>query len=59
MKTPLIEFALANRIPSQGLIIHSDQGFQLSSIMAWSISADFLFKRATGYCYDNAAMESF
>lgn len=57
-----LEKALKNRKPSQGLIFHSDRGSQYTSrslkerLTTLKITPSM---SAIGYCYDNAAMESF
>jgi transposase InsO family protein len=66
MKKELIEIALEralkNRTPFPGLIFHSDRGSQYTSrslqkrLQTCKIQPSM---SAIGYCYDNAAMESF
>lgn len=66
LKTSLVKEALSRaligRRPAPGLLHHSDRGVQYASndyrtlLRSWSIVPSM---SAQGYCYDNAAMESF
>ena len=66
LKTSLVKAALsralAGRRPAPGLLHHSDRGVQYASseyrtlLQSWQIRSSM---SAQGYCYDNAAMESF
>lgn len=54
--------AICHRGPKPGLILHSDRGSQYTSYEYKQITAAQsiqLSMSAKGYCYDNAAMESF
>ena len=54
--------AICHRAPETGFILHSDRGSQYTSLEYKLITADqraLLSMSAKGYCYDNAAMESF
>lgn len=57
-----LDQAICHRMPSEGLILHSDRGCQYTSseyrthILKHGIT---LSNSAAGNCYDNAAMESF
>lgn len=54
--------AVCHRSPQPGLILHSDRGSQYTSQeykLATKALGTNLSMSATGYCYDNAAMESF
>ena len=54
--------AVCHRSPRPGLILHSDRGVQYTSNeykQATSAQGAILSMSAKGYCYDNAAMESF
>ncbi len=57
-----LKSAVARRSPSPGLLFHSDRGCQYTSAEFRSLLTLFKFEQsmsAKGYCYDNAAMESF
>lgn len=57
-----LQHALALRRPTEGLIHHSDQGRQYTSVLFQNLlrSAQILPSMSSrGNCYDNAAMESF
>lgn len=66
LKTSLVKEALSRaltgRRPAPGLLHHSDRGLQYASseyrtlLQSWQIRSSM---SAQGYCYDNAAMESF
>jgi transposase InsO family protein len=66
LKTSLAKAALSRaltaRRPAPGLLHHSDRGVQYASgeyrslLQSWDLTASM---SAQGYCYDNAAMESF
>lgn len=57
-----LDQAICHRMPSAGLILHSDRGCQYTSfeyrthVLKYGIT---LSNSAAGNCYDNAAMESF
>lgn len=54
--------AICHRAPKPGLILHSDRGVQYTSDEYKKFTAKcgiILSMSAKGYCYDNAAMESF
>lgn len=54
--------AICHRAPQTEFILHSDRGSQYTSITYKQITAchkALLSMSAKGYCYDNAAMESF
>jgi|SRR5580692_845285 putative transposase len=54
--------AICHRSPKPGLIIHSDRGSQYTSHeykQTTHMQGFLLSMSAKGYCYDNAAMESF
>lgn len=54
--------ALCHRTPKTGLILHSDRGVQYTSNSYKNFTSKvgiILSMSAKGYCYDNAAMESF
>ena len=54
--------AICHRNPNPGLILHSDRGCQYTSYEYQSFLAKHRIipsMSAAGYCYDNAAMESF
>jgi putative transposase len=54
--------AICHRAPQPGFILHSDRGYQYTSHAYKQITANHdavLSMSAKGYCYDNAAMESF
>ena len=54
--------AVCHRAPKPGLILHSDRGVQYTSNeykLVTGTQGIILSMSAKGYCYDNAAMESF
>jgi putative transposase len=54
--------AVCHRAPKRGLILHSDRGSQYTSQeykLVTKAQGANLSMSAKGYCYDNAAMESF
>lgn len=56
------EQAICHRTPQPGFILHSDRGSQYTSQAYKQITANHeavLSMSAKGYCFDNAAMESF
>lgn len=57
-----LQQALCHRMPKPGLILHSDRGVQYTSNSYKTFTSKAAIKismSAKGYCYDNAAMESF
>jgi putative transposase len=57
-----LQQALCHRMPKPGLILHSDRGVQYTSngYKVFTSKAGIMISMsAKGYCYDNAAMESF
>ena len=60
--TDALQQALTLRRPAAGLLHHSDRGFQYASSAFQALLTTHQIRPSMshrGYCYDNAAMESF